>query len=422
VCALGVPSVARAELPEDAARLVRALGVQGIAAAALEPLYAFRGEPSARSLPARTAKSPRCRSVIGLADRQIRFAMGWGAGDTAAGAADASPLGGFGGDAATVESSLGVAVLHDCDREGDRDSVHVAMIAPRAAVELVVAWHDGPLAPLGVLLPERRLAPAAASDGSTASAPPTELKARVASAEGQARLEGATMAVRVPFQAEARGHGAIRLRLPQGCHRIHVVAERAEPSAAPHDVDAELARAADGTLLAQDRSVAPDARLESCLAESGALDLRFVGAPARAPIVVLDAIWPLPVPEPSGWDATTRAAIGWGLWQSGAPALAPPTVVELVGAQGTTVVALALDAGRCYVGALGVTGGQASALRLAVTAGGSTVTDVASSPPFGAAVGFCLPDHPGKVTAQVELRASLAWWRLGIWRVAGATP
>jgi hypothetical protein len=168
--------------------------------------------------------------------------------------------------------------------------------------------------------------------------------------------------------------------------------------------------------------VAPDGRLETCLGEGELLDVRFVGAPSRAPVVVLDAIWPLPVPLSNGWDPTARAAIGWGLWRSHAPPVGPPSVLEVVGAQGTTMIPLQLEAGRCYVGAVGVTGGQASALRLSVRAGAAEVTDISLGQPFGAAVGFCLPDRGGDATAKVELRAELAWWRLAVWRMGGAAP
>jgi hypothetical protein len=318
-------------------------------------------------------------------------------------------------------SSAGVAVLNDCGPGPRLARARLTVRSPRAAVELLLVQHADALPPLGLVAPERASGAASRADGSAESLRPEPFAARLAHAEQAARLDGATATTRVQTVASSRGEGTILLELPAGCHRLGVLGQEPSEPAAPFDVDAE-ARSSDGAeLLARDRSTAPDALLELCVAQAQKVSLRFGGAASHGAVTVLDALWPLPAGLDPLWSPEVRAGLARAIVRRGAPGPRTMPVLQVLGGQGSTLVPASVEPGACYLAALALRRGQASAARLSASLPDRAVVDQATAWPYAAAVTFCAGESE-RVALTVEVRSTLAWWQLVLWRVGGGSP
>ncbi|MCA9618925.1 MAG: hypothetical protein KC731_07885, partial [Myxococcales bacterium] len=243
------------------------------------------------------------------------------------------------------------------------------------------------------------------------------LGSRLAAAEAGSRRDGATFVARLDYRADARGVGALSLRLREGCHRLHVASE-----ARRADVDAEVRFPGDEEPLRLDRAHAPEARLDFCLGATRDVELRFAGASPSAAVAVMDAHWPLPDGVPSIFGDQARGGFAWALHRRPSPPLGDPPIRLVAGGVGVTQVPLPLEPGACYLAAMAVSRGEALGGRLTVELGARELHDDASDPQRAAAVAFCAGPRDRTASASVELRADQAFWGLALWKLVGGRP
>jgi hypothetical protein len=382
---------ARADLMADADELVAAWRRQGAVATRAATVFLGEGEQRSVPLPAALSGDALCVRVAALGERSIRFVAAVEGGEA-------------------VQSASGAVVLEGCGDERPRE-LRLGMVSPRGAIEVVVTSHDGPLYSLEDVLLGRAEGALGPPDELVGGLVPPPFAARVEGVQKSARRDGASMIVPVTAPARQRGSGSVGLRLPEGCHRLTILAD----SDAAVDVDAEVWLPEAQSALRRDHSHAPDARLDFCLGDEAQVELRFGGAAGGAATIV-DALWPLPAGIPSGFGPAVRAGMAWALFRRRAPAVADAPETVLLGGASSTLVPLSLVPGACYLAALGRMDGEADGARVTVTVAGEVHHDEAEEEPLGAAVSFCAgPSSTG--TLQVDLRSTSAWWALGLWRV-----
>jgi len=266
------------------------------------------------------------------------------------------------------------------------------------------------------ILPTRALGPVDEQGPATRRLRIAPLTDRVDRAEAVARGEGAKFVWRLPLQADQRGRLAISLRLPAGCHRVAVLADQTAANRAV-DVDAEVRLPHAGVPLRTDQSHNADARLDFCTAETEQVELRLRGAGGQVPLVVIAGFWPLPPGLPQGWGDDARAGLAWALHRRVAPIVRQPPILTTLGPAGVTLLPMTVDPGACYLVAVALARGQATAGRLTVTVGADTRYDDARELPRSAAVTFCASPHDDLAKIQVDMRGRAASWLLTAWRL-----
>ncbi len=418
---LTTSGVAWADLMGDVEALIASWTDAGAMARRVATLFVSQGEGRLVTFGALPGPAKRCVTVVGLAERQIRFQLA--PGRPAGQGSPAGPSGAEGaGEAGTVQSQSGVAVLRDCgDGSLAARRVQVVMDAPRGAIDLLAVAHDVPLVPLVMILPERALGPVA--PGGQVGAPLTlaPLADREARARQAARNDGAKLIVKVVAKASDRGGGSAVLKLAKGCHRLQVMADQAGASQ-PVDVDAEVRLEGAGEGLRRDRSHAPDGRLDFCLGEAGKVEVRFLGAGGPTEVTLLDAYWPVSQALPTHWGAQATAGLSWALHRRRAPLMSDPPVFQAVGAPGITALPLRIEADSCYLAAFAAVRQGAGAGRLTLEVAGEKRHDDATEEPRSAAVSFCAPAGVTVARALVDLRGTKGIWVLALWRVGGLAP
>lgn len=415
---LATAGVARADLLGDVEALVSSWTAAGATARRVTTLFLTQDEGRQVTFGAHPGPAKRCLTVVGLAERQISFrlAPGLPAGQGPAKGPSAA------GDAGTVPSQSGVAVLRDCgDGSLAARRVQVVMDAPRGAIDLLAVAHDAPLVPLVMVLPERALGPVAPRGEVGAPLSLAPLRDREARARRAATNDGAKLIVKVVAKASDRGGGSAVLRLTKGCHRIQVMADQAGANQ-PVDIDAEVRLEGASEGLRRDRSHAPDGRLDFCLGETGKVEVRFLGAGGPTEVTLLDAYWPVSQALPSHWGAQVTAGLSWALHRRRAPLVSEPPVFQAVGAPGITALPVQIEPDSCYLAGFAAVREGAGAGRLTVEVAGEKRHDDATEEPRGAAVSFCAPAGVTVARALVDLRGSKGVWVLALWRVGGLGP
>jgi hypothetical protein len=209
--------------------------------------------------------------------------------------------------------------------------------------------------------------------------------------------------------------------LDAGCHRIELFAVDPRTSRAGRrfrlDLDAELRGEDQDTLLARDRTDAPDARLELCVGVPTQTNVVFAGSPPNAPIVVAHTSWPIPARLPLTWGLETRARMAGVLVAHHVPALRSEAIAIAQGPSGLTPIPLAVEPGACYVAVVAVDHGHARGVGLRVVVGARTASDDRGSADESALVSFCAGDRD-HVRAEVEARGVGIGWGLALFRVA----
>lgn len=408
---------ARAELVEDVDRLAEAYERGGAEVTRVPPRFVLAEARVRIALPGLTglgAGERPCATVIALGARSARYAM-----------RPALPRV-LGMVAPSVDAEAGVATLGDCaGRTLATGAVELVMGKRSGAIDVIVVRHRaGALSEPTVVLPERATGPLPPPEpvGPLSVAPIEQRRQR---AEEAARRDGSTFVARVDVAADARGRGAIVLRLREGCHRVAVLADAAAlaTGASPPavDVDATIRLAGDEEDLVYDRSHAPDARLDFCIGRTRDVELRFVGAGGAVPIVVLTSYWALPSGLPSLWGDDARGGLAWALHRRSGPRLGRAPDQLVAGAAGMTLLPIAVEPSSCYLAALALTRGMASGLRLSVRVGAERRHDDATGGQPAAAVSFCTGAGQRAATLQIDVRSQTAWWGLALWRVGGAS-
>jgi hypothetical protein len=431
LAALGWSPAARADLAGDAERVERAWRQRGADVERGRPLFLEHGRIRAvatRRPPRPGGEPERCSTVLLLAGRSVDFAIDpLGVDEDAiprsAGAGAGAPSKSAGIDDGRVRSVSGVATLVRCgSAEAELDSILVEMISGRGAIELLSARSAEPLGALSDILPERAPGPSAPRGDPGPVPEPGPLDERTAAAERRAIADGAHRVAHIVMRASARGAGEFDLRLPEGCHRLLVLAD--VPTTTPRlatDVDAEAREPTTGRVLARDRAEAPDARLELCVGEATPVEIPYVGASGAVEVAIIDAVWSIPEAVPAAFGARARAGVAGALRRRHAPEPKSRPVLETLGVQGSTTVAVPTEPGRCYLAALGVVRGEARALRLAARLGERFPHDEVSDRPEGAAIAFC-SETTDAVALDVEARGSTPWWTLVVWPAGTVRP
>ncbi len=146
----------------------------------------------------------------------------------------------------------------------------------------------------------------------------------------------------------------------------------------------------------------------------------FVGAAERHGVTLSDAIFRIGQRVPVAFGKRARAGLAWALYRRHAADPTDAPIVASVGVQGTTVVPLEVEPGRCYLAAVALTKGDARTLRLAIEVDGRVSHDEAAERTDAAAIAFCAGTSR-RARVEVDARGSSPWWTLVVWP-AGATP
>ncbi len=411
---MSLAGAARAELEDDAARLVRGYVAEGARVRRVATVFLNPRETRHLAIMRSPSSKEPCTSIVALGVRELAFraelltaslARGSGA------AVKAVPLG--------SESRAGFVVLARC---GDGPSpaplaaeIVVTMAGTRGALELFVVEHAHGTKRLDELLPERAVGPTAAAHDVGGPLAAAAFPGRLSRVRASAQRDGAVAVVAVETRASAVGSGALRLKLTAGCHRLHLLADASAAPELRFDVDAEVRLLGTSESLRVDRAILPDARLDFCLGESGAVDLGYVGSGGPLPLTIVDALWPLPRGLPERWPSALRSEVAWAMFRRRAPQVIEPPVLEVLGGHGATRVPLELERGACYLAALGLDRPGSSA-RLMVRLGERQQHDDASLEERGAAVAFCSGGEE-RARAEIELRGAGGTFRLALWRL-----
>lgn len=406
--AITVAPAARADLSDDADRLVKAWSDRGAAVTRLPAAFLERGRPRRLALAAPREGDPPCLTVAVIGVRTAEIVV-------TRDDPDRKDDG--------LHSEGGVLVIAACG--ADRANIarlRVEAASPRAAVEIVTVRSDAPLRPLREVLPERTVGREAPRGDAGPATDPRPAASRVARADQAARAEGAAQIDRVEGRAGPDGRGRFAVELPAGCHRLDLIA--GVPASFPHratDVDAE-ARAAGGHVLARDLAEPEDARLELCVGEITPVIVPFTGASGAVPVTLIHARWPLPARVPARWGPRARAAFAAAIRRHRAPDPPDPAIVEALGVQGTTSIAIEVIPGRCYLAALALTRGEAKLIRLSATTGERVARDeIAGDHADGAAVSFCA-GRARRARLEADVRGASGFYTLAIWPAGTAAP
>lgn len=416
---------AAADLSEDAERLALEWSRRGASTQRLAPLFAEHGQSRIIDIAANAASdaAPGCITVAFLGAPTIDFAaapLREGVPLELLPLPDGHPAVSL--DADSVRSTQGIVTFTRCHEERrSLTRLVVSMRSQRGAIDTVVARSAASLGDAREVLSERVAGFVAPRGNPGRPLEPGPLQERVVRAEERARNDGAQSFARVSSAASAEGLGQTRLRLAEGCHRIAVMA--AVPNTFPHhatDIDAE-ARDDDGRVLARDRSETPDARLDFCVGEAVRVTVLYGGASGAVPVMVTDAVWPMPAFMPNHWGTRVRAGFASAFRRRNAPEPAALPAVESMGSSGATMIPVSIEPGRCYFAAAAVLRGEPRSIRIAATLGGRFVRDDALDRPEGVGLAFC---SDGEESARIEIdaRGSNVFWVFGLFPFGGGTP
>lgn len=436
---------ARADLIDDAERVVKIWSAKGARVTRLSPVFVEHGRLRPISLEAwvkgRTSAhagagpktslsadaSAGCLAVAVIGPRTAEFGVdtdetGTGASALARLLEKKEPTPGRGPSGARDEedrrtkSAGGALTISRCGAARvELRTLVIELQSLRAALEVVVAESREGLGDVREVLPERSFGPMAPRGDPGRPLEPGALTERLARADRRARLDGAESVVRTGMKASILGTGELSLRLAEGCHRLELLAE--VPQVLPRratDVDAEARESETGRPLARDRADSADARLEFCLGEATTVDVQFLGAAGPVMVMASDARWPVPGLVPSHWGPRARGGLAMALRRRGAPSPREQAIFETLGVQGETSVPLEVEPGRCYLAAVSVIRGDMRGLRLSADMGGRMLRDEAMDRGDGAAVAFC-SEAERSAFMRVEARGNSPWWVLVVW-------
>ncbi len=393
----GGVSTASADLQDDRTRIASAWQTAGGTLLTSGTRYLFDDESAMFTLPETSAPCVRV-ALVGARGTSLRARFADGETDDSRGRSS---------------SHAGALQLERCGAPATR--VVVTNESGRGAVELVAVAYSGNLPTVGALLPER-----SANEPRTAELPLAVNLAtperRVVAAQVAAFRDGA-VEVGEEHVTAGQGAGQLGFVLGPGCHRITVVATRLgklDPSRI--DLDAEL-RDEEGSLLARDRSDAPDARLEPCTVAEKKVTLTFVGAPEGSFVLAETARFS-PYPElPTAFGDDARLRMDRALRKRGAKLVGKPVMLAQ-GAEGHSRMVLETDRSSCYLVVAAASHGQPRGIALRAQIGANEAEDERGPSDDSGVVAFCAR---GERLARVDLEArpTGARWGLAVYRVAG---
>lgn len=408
---VGVVAVNRAwgagDLGEVRARTEVEWKNAGLEVSRLPTRFMFDDEKLTIAVPA-AAKTP-CTSVALIGARGTSFRANIAGVEDEADPSDESGL--------RASSVAGLVELFRCDGE-PITRVIVSSDAGRGALEVVVGRGRKRAPNLRALFPERTggTLPQVPEPGVLSPLPPNSKRAEVA--EVRARVDGATILPRAALVAGEDGNGVHEFEIDAGCHRIELFAtdpREGKPTRRTRlNLDAELHDADEETLLTRDRTDAPDARLEACVAATTLASVLYAGATPKDRLILTHALWALPAAIPQIWGAPVRAKMAKVLHaQRVIPKGSPALLAQ--GASGQTAVPVTLEPGACYLAVVGVTHGTSRGLALRVLGQGVEAADERGTVDEASVVAFCA-GRASRARIDVEAKGTSLAWGLAVFQ------
>jgi len=355
--------------------------------------------------PAPGARTDACRRVALLGARGMSFHV-----LAAAGSED---------DSLQLASAAGVVELSGCG--GVPDWVKLKTDSGRGAVETVTASASFGIPSAMTVLLERTggVLPSAPEPGSLAPLAPPASRATLA--QDRLRREGFEVRPELTWTAGEDGKGGGELALEAGCHRIGIFASEPRSRDAGRrahlDLDGALRRA-DGDVLVEDQTIAPDVRLDACVATTTKVSASFEGAPRRSAVIVTHGKASLPPHLPTAWGPEVRARMASAILEHHTASPHDDAVFLAQGGSGPTPIPLELEPGACYlaVAALERGRGRGRGLSLRAVIGERSSEDDRGAKDEAAIIAFCALDAR-RARLEVEVRTSGSGWGLAVYRM-----
>ncbi len=296
-------------------------------------------------------------------------------------------------------------------------SLQIDMRSPRAVVRVVIARGPVPPRPLRTVLVRRDPGPPSPPASPGPVPPSAPLAVRTGAVERGERRQAAQELSRRLLHADDSGAGDVLLGLVQGCHRLDLFGA---DGARAVDIDAQVSQPATGDVLSSDRSDSADATASFCLGTSTTVRLRYVGAPPRGSVLVLQARWALPRGLPATWSPEARARMAQALREHRVKDPATSPVYTSLGVSGVTALPVETEPGACYLVAATVIRGDASSIAVAATPLSGSSQNRSAEDADGTAVAFCAGGSI-QATVEVEAQGPGVAWLLAMWQT-GRVP
>lgn len=386
---------ARADVADDGERVQRAFTSAGATVSFAGARFLFNDDAFQLALPATPAECVRV-ALVGPRGMSLRARF-----------VDAT----FEEREGRSTSHAGALQLTRCGAPASR--IVVTNESGSGAVEVIVAHSRTPPPSLGAILPDR---------GQIDARPP-ELPLPMSLAAPERRIvlanEALTREGAVDVTSRSaiapRAGGQVSLELEPGCHRLVVVAKdlgAADPARV--DVDAE-ARDEGGSLLARDKTDAPDAVLEPCTTERKTVVVAYAGVPEGATVVVTSGRFPVASGLPTVFGDDARLRMDRALRRRHVVPAGEPVALAQGGA-GVARVPFETESRACYLVVAAMAEGAPRGLGIRVRGPAIDGEDERASDDSGV-VAFCARGAK-RVSIDVEARSSGGRFGLVVYRAS----
>lgn len=319
-------------------------------------------------------------------------------------------------DGKRAGSSAGAAELVACGEFPKR--AYIQSHSGRGALDVVVAFGPRDLPPIQSILPDRAPGPHVSMRDVPGGGDQTPLAQRISDFDVRAQNDGYPAPIKSTVTLGDDGTAELNDFVGAGCHLIRVFAPDALRSARRVDLDAELRDAEEGRVLVRDRSEAPDAKIEACLATGQGVSLFVGGAAPGTRVTIARATTQIPAGAPSNWGDAARSAFATAMRTHHLKEPSGKPVFLSLGASGGTTLPIEVEPGACYVAIATRLRGGLRALSLRARVGLAESTDARGSTD-AALVSFCTGAR-SRVEVDVDARGASLSWGLALFRTTSA--
>ncbi len=415
-CLFFAANAEASELNEDASRVERAWVRASFTVTRMRPMFLASGEALPVVLPLPNEGGEQgCTSVGVLGTRTTDFVLALAAQNGSLAKSQDSSQG------TRIGSNAGSAMLARCGaaRQELRNLV-VRMKSPQAAIEVLVASGFQAAPSFASLLPER--APGTTERTARPPVPPAvaPLKRRVSMATRMIRESGGEIADTSQLSPDRQGKLMNRIYLNSGCHRLVAMPQtRFGRWLVSADTDMELRDPMNNQVVARDRSYATDAIIEFCVGTGKMVDVVITGVPPKGHVTLMHGRWTISRGIPQRWPPRAQAEISHAMLRRRGPTLTEQPVWEGRGVTGTTVLALPVEPGACYLFAAGAASGDSRAVQVAAQVGPRLAADNGGGGIQAGVISFCAGNQR-VVRMEIDAIGSRIRWVAGAWKVARA--
>jgi hypothetical protein len=322
-----------------------------------------------------------------------------------------------------IRSRVGIIELTRCER--GRQALGAAVVelrSPRAVLETMVLLSTGPPGEAYRVLPQRLPGPTGTAVDPGRAPTTRDIVARAKRLVSRMTQRGAHQVDHGLLRSDLDGSGISAVDLEAGCHEVTVMGVSA-PADAPRSVDIDVDFAwPSGELAASDRTDAPDATIQLCVAQQRRLALRFAGALPTSPVLFVHGRWDLPAGLDSRWRPEVRAGLAQALREHHLRTGDGRVVAQSLGIAGVTGIPVEVAPDACYVVGVAVYRGQTAGVASAVATGSRRYQNHGGPAGKSTALAFCAR---GARSAVIEVEAvgsgGLAW-HLVMWRSGSVRP